>query len=623
VKFEVPARQWFDLTDRPNNYGVSILEDCKYGSDKPDNSTLRLTLMYTPKANSYVYQGTQDWGIHQFRYGIYPHNGDWAYAMSPWQGSFLNAPLLGFETSKHDGSLGKEISLATVNSGKVDIMAFKKAEESDYYIVRFNELYGKDAKDIKVKFPGKIVDAYEVNGQEKKIGNAEVKNGELNFDMTRFMIRTFAVNFEKSPAQVAKPAQASISIPFNEDAISFDANRTDGNMVNGLTLPAELLPALITSEGISFKTGSSADGQMNAMAASGQKISLPDGSFNKLYILAAAAEDTKDKLKIGNQSFNFNVQDWTGWIGQHYGRKLYFNDLKVAEITSPYAKGDNIAWYANHRHSAKANDAYQYSYLSKSVTLPVNSKIKIFALTVASNPIEECTPVQALYDDFKESKPAVLRVKEIITPDMKPVIYAQKPLFTTVDPRMTSNPRVKAYLKSQGMDTVIVATQPSFKDYADVSSGNKVSAVYIASGTSSKGKEYVKVKMDLNQVLDSKEGKLADTTWFDNGEGRYVLDLQKSLQVDRIELFLNQFRGRGGQIFSIWASDNPVDNEGDPKTKGWSYVGFYGSGGRGMMGASGTSLKFGDNLKCRYLMLLTDGKWHGNDYLKQVDIYVK
>ena len=108
VKFEVPGRQWIDLTDRPNNYGVSILEDCKYGSDKPDDKTLRLTLMYTPKANSYVYQGSQDWGIHDVKYSIYAHSGDWVYAGTPWQGSFLNAPLVAFETSKHDGAIEKK-----------------------------------------------------------------------------------------------------------------------------------------------------------------------------------------------------------------------------------------------------------------------------------------------------------------------------------------------------------------------------------------------------------------------------------------------------------------------------------------------------------------------------------
>jgi alpha-mannosidase len=43
-KFEVPSHQWFDLTDRSGTFGVTILSDCKYGSDKPDDKTLRLTL---------------------------------------------------------------------------------------------------------------------------------------------------------------------------------------------------------------------------------------------------------------------------------------------------------------------------------------------------------------------------------------------------------------------------------------------------------------------------------------------------------------------------------------------------------------------------------------------------
>ncbi len=634
VKFEVPGRQWIDITDRPNNYGVSILEDCKYGSDKPDNNTLRLTLMYTPKANSYVYQGTQDWGIHEVKYGIYAHNGDWVYAMTPWQGSFLNSPLVAFETTKHDGALGKEISLLDINTGKVDVMAFKKAEESDYFIVRFNELYGKDAKDVAVKFPGKIVDAYEVNGQEKKIGTADFNSGTLNFDMTKFELRSFAVKFEKPGTSMEKPEQVDVELPYNQDVISSDNNRTDGNMSNGLSYPAELLSSTIVSEDIQFKTGNSTDGQNNVMAAKGQKINLPAGDYNKIYILAAATGDTKDKLKIGSRTVNFNVQDWTGWIGQHYSRKLYFNDMKVAEITSPYSKGDNIAWYANHRHSPKANDAYQYCYIfkyefnlpkgTKSITLPDNAGIKIFAVTVAKNQNSDAVPLQPLYDDFKESKPAVLRVKEIITPDMKSLKYAQKPLFgPNIDQRMTGNPRFKAYLKSMGMDTIIVPTPPSAADYADVATGNKVSAVYYATGKSNKGKDLTNFKIDMSQVLDSKAGKLSDTIWFDNGEGRYIFDLQKSVQIDKIDLFLNQLRNRGTQIFSIWASDSPVATEGDPKAAGWKYVGFYGAGGRGMMGSAGSSLRFEDILKCRYLMFLTDGGWHGNDYLKQIDIFVK
>ena len=637
VKYEVPSRQWMDLTDRSNSYGVSILEDCKYGSDKPDNSTLRLTLMYTPKANSYVYQGTQDWGMHDFKYAIYPHSGDWAHAMSPWQGSFVNAPLIGFETAKHEGSLGKEFSLVKLNTSKVDIMAFKKAEESDYYIVRFNELYGKNADGVSAGFPGKIVDAYEVDGQENKIGGASFTNGTLNFDMTKFLIRSFAVKFEKRSVQALKPVQSTVEIPFNEDAISSDANRADGNLDSGRTVPAELLPAEVTSEDISFKTGSSTDGAKNVVAAKGQKINLPAGDFNKLYILAAATEDTKGNLKIGNQTVNLSVQNWTGLIGQHYNRKLYLNDLKVSEITPAYVKPDDIAWYASHRHSANANDAYQYSYLYKyefnlpkgvtSVTLPDNDKIKIFAITVANKTNEDITPLQPLYDDFKDNKPVELRVHEYVTADLKALKSVQKPLFSSdrlesADPRAMA--RLRSYLKSLGMDTVMVKTLPSATDYADVKSGNKVSAVYYATGKSAAGKDYQNVKMDLSQILNSQSAAgSGDSTWFNNGEGRYIIDLQKPVAIDKINLYLDQFRDRGNQVFSMWASEKSADFGGDPKAKGFQYLGMYGLGGRRGLGMAGTSIEFQAPLTCRYLMFISDGSWHGTDFLKQLDVFIK
>ena len=47
-KFEVPSHQWVDLTDRSGAYGATVLTDCKNGSDKPDDNTLRLTLVRTP-----------------------------------------------------------------------------------------------------------------------------------------------------------------------------------------------------------------------------------------------------------------------------------------------------------------------------------------------------------------------------------------------------------------------------------------------------------------------------------------------------------------------------------------------------------------------------------------------
>jgi alpha-mannosidase len=419
VKYEVPGRQWIDLTDRSNSFGVSILEDCKYGSDKPDNSTLRLTLMYTPKAGSYIYQGSQDWGIHDFKYAIYPHAGDWAHAMSPWQGSFLNAPLIGFETIAHEGPLGKEISLVTMDAGNVDIMAFKKSEESNYYIVRFNELFGKNAEELSARFPGKITEAYEVDGQEHKIGEAKVTDGILRFGMSRFQIRSFAIRFETTKLPSSLPTQKSIELAYNEDVISLDENRTDGNMSAGNTFPGELIPAEIISEDIHFTMGSTAPGAKNVLAAEGQKINFPSGEFNKMYILAATVKDTTAAITVGNKKTQIRFQEWTGFIGQHYGRIFTDKYAKVIGITSAYSKPDDIAWFASHCHSPEGNLAYRYSYLFKyeidipkgasAVILPEYKDLKIFAISVANKSNADVKPLQPLYDDFKDSKTVELR----------------------------------------------------------------------------------------------------------------------------------------------------------------------------------------------------------------------
>jgi alpha-mannosidase len=65
------------------------------------------------------------------------------------------------------------------------------------------------------------------------------------------------------------------------------------------------------------------------------------------------------------------------------------------------------------------NDAYQYCYIykykinlrpgAKSITLPTNENIKIFAITVAKSKAGDAQPLQPLYDNFDDSKPFVLK----------------------------------------------------------------------------------------------------------------------------------------------------------------------------------------------------------------------
>ncbi|MDP4208326.1 MAG: glycoside hydrolase family 38 C-terminal domain-containing protein [Bacteroidota bacterium] len=416
VKFEVPSKEWFDLTDQSGKYGVSILEDCKYGSDKPSNNTLRLTLVYTPNADafnkSYIYQNTQDFGIHDFKYAIYGHKDGWEKAQSSWQGKFFNQPLLAFETPAHNGSMGKEVSLLKISSPQVGLMAFKKMEQGDYYLVRVNELIGRDAKGVKVSFPGKVVDAYEVNGQEQKIGNADFKDGSLNMDITHYTIRSYAVKLQAQSQSASENEQASVVLPFNQDVMSFDDNRHDGDFYHNHSLPSELVPNEIVSEDVHFKMGSSADGDNNAVSCRGQVIDLPQGDYDKLYVLAAADDDVKGTFKVDGSDFNLTIQKWTGYVGQFFNRSFTPDMANVTAIAEPFAKQGNIAWFASHSHDAypSKNEAYQYTYLykyaiaipngAKKLTLPQNSAIKVLAVTLGKQSAENVKSLQSLSDNF-------------------------------------------------------------------------------------------------------------------------------------------------------------------------------------------------------------------------------
>ncbi|MDD4968984.1 MAG: glycoside hydrolase family 38 C-terminal domain-containing protein [Paludibacter sp.] len=428
-KFEVPSKEWFDLTDKSGKYGVSILEDCKYGSDKPDNNTLRLTLLYTPGINNngwswLTYQSTQDWGIHDVKYAVYGHSGDWNKAESPWQAKFFNQPLMAFESPKHAGDLGRSFSMLAFSTPQAGLMAFKKMEQGDYYLVRINELSGKDLKSVKLTFPTIIADAYEVNGQEKKIGKVDMNNSTLTFDLSHYTIRSFAVKLKPSVYPSEMLAQVPVDLPFNVDVISTDENRDDGNFNNDQSYPSELLPDAIESEGIHFAMTHKSESENNAVACSGQTINLPQGNYTKLYLLAAANEDTKADFSVDGKSTSLLIQQWTGKVGQFYNRILSRDNNSVVEMQKPYSKSSNIAWYASHVHSSypSKNEAYQYGYLykyeitipagAKTLTLPDNKKIKLLGLTAARNNSDNVTPLQPLYDDFKGNPEFKLRTEK-------------------------------------------------------------------------------------------------------------------------------------------------------------------------------------------------------------------
>lgn len=415
-KYEVPSHEWFDLTDHSGEYGVTILEDCKFGSDKPDDNTLRLTLLYTPGiAKKFPDQGTQDWGRHEILYGIYSHKGSWREGLSEWQGRRLNQPLVAFTVPVHSGGLGKEFSMLKINTPQVDVRALKKSEDGDYVIIRLQELLGKAADNVQVSANANIVEAFEIDGQERRIGDAKIADGKLTVNMTTFSPRSFAIKPAQPPVMLTKPQCKPIKLQYTDDVLSSDDNRLDGNMSKGLTMPAEMLGNTIVSEGIAFEMGGSSPGEKNAIACKGQKIPLPAGRLNRLYILASAVDDTKAVFTIAEQKTILGIQSWTGYIGQYDSRIWKYGDYSDKDIVvgfdPGYIKRDNLAWFCTHRHTPDKNDTYRFSYIFKysidipngadAVVLPDSPNVKIFAVTAAYNENDSAKPAQLLYDSFK------------------------------------------------------------------------------------------------------------------------------------------------------------------------------------------------------------------------------
>jgi alpha-mannosidase len=418
-KYEVPSHEWFDLTDMSGDYGVSILEDCKYGSDKPADNIVRLTLLYSPDTEGrdcFTEQAWQDWGKHDFKYAIYGHTGKWSNAMTSWQARRLNQPLVAFEAPSHKASLGKLYSFASLNTNQLDIRAIKKAERENLVIIRVQELTGKEAKNVQLTIAGGIKSAYEVNGQEFKIGPAIVKDSKLIFDIGIYGIRSFAIELKEPAKKIEKPEYAAIKLNYNIDVISSDSNRVDGMMADNYSYSAELVPDVVISEGIQFKIGPKTDGRANALVCKGQEIKLPDGKYNRFYILAAADKDTQGLFAIGTQEIELGIQNWTGFIGQwdnrvfneEFGEVNYNGHFTLKSITPGFIKRDTIAWFGKHRHNKTGNEPYLFTYMfkyaidvpvgAKTIILPDNEMIKIFAMTAANNQNDTTKAACLLYE---------------------------------------------------------------------------------------------------------------------------------------------------------------------------------------------------------------------------------
>jgi len=593
-KFEVPSHRWFDLTDRTGDYGVSVLEDCKYGSDKPADNVIRLTLLYTPGVRSWPReQAYQDFGRHDVLYALYGHQGDWRSANTNQQALRLNQPLLAFQTIKHAGSLGRTFSFITLSHDNIMISALKKAENSDEIIVRVVETGGQSVKKATMGFAGLIMSAREVNGVEEEAGAAQVKDGRLVFDLTPYSLKTFALNLAPPKARVLPPVSIQLELPYDTDVFSFDDHREDGAFdPEGRTYPAELVPATVVADSVAFKLGPKFEGAKNAVACRGQVVDIPGGNLNRLYFLAAATEENqKGIFKIGDKEIEIPVGFWTGFMGQWDKRLWAEGEASHIEfdrdrftyvgLAPGYTRKDNVAFFTTHLHSLKeGNEPYVYGYIFKyridlkagvkEVVLPKNPKIRILAMTVAYNENDDSVAAQNLFDVLRRNPgdyerfavvpaPVITPATAHVSPD-KPVSAVIKETLSGAEVHYTldgSEPTEKspvyteplsiksnAIVKAMAFHPVRLPS-PVVTAFFSHSFPIKDTIYFRPPAPSRPGLNEEKTLIDLIKAISD----VRDPNWqgFEKNDLEVVLDLGEKKDV--YELALSCFENNNGRVF--------------------------------------------------------------------------
>jgi alpha-mannosidase len=184
---EINAHHYIDLSEAA--YGVSLLNDCKYGHRAVDGE-LDINLLRSP---SYP-DPTADRGKHEFVYALLPHDGDWIQGEAFKEGYAMNVPLSAAAVVRNSGSKKTESrAYMEIDGMNIMIEAVKKAEDSQNLIIRLYETAGGRAQArLKLNFPYNRLEW--VNLLEEPLAAApQDPHGKLTMVFSAFEIKTLKV----------------------------------------------------------------------------------------------------------------------------------------------------------------------------------------------------------------------------------------------------------------------------------------------------------------------------------------------------------------------------------------------------------------------------------------------
>lgn len=182
ARFETCGQKWIDLSE--GHYGVSLLNDCKYGHSIKD-SDIALTLI---KSGTEPFKET-DQEEHFFTYSLYPHKERWNDAKTVDEAYKLNQKAYAIVgTNKNE-----ESSFINTDKRNVIIETIKEAENKDGIIIRVFECENSLTK-AKIAIDGINIKAIEeCNLIEEFEKNVEFENNEFEILIKPYEIKTFRI----------------------------------------------------------------------------------------------------------------------------------------------------------------------------------------------------------------------------------------------------------------------------------------------------------------------------------------------------------------------------------------------------------------------------------------------
>ncbi len=186
ARFESCGQKWMDVSE--GHYGVSLLNDCKYGHSVKDGE-IGLTLIKSGIEPNPV----TDQEEHVFTYSLYPHAGNLRESNTVQESYGLNFPVL-----VHMGAVKGEASLVSVDQANVMLETVKRAEDGNGVILRLYE-YENARTNAEVTFgmDKTIKSVQECNLMEEAEGEALAHTKDsFTFCIKPYEIKTYRVVLE-------------------------------------------------------------------------------------------------------------------------------------------------------------------------------------------------------------------------------------------------------------------------------------------------------------------------------------------------------------------------------------------------------------------------------------------